>query len=178
VVNSRYLTVGGNGRWGTQVLCPLATGEPVPRSWNDSLANLQPMQLTQHKCDVVTPSSTGDQACSCILNRLQSTARCAVAHRWCRTAVSCSSPGGPRWTPGPASWWHARITSGPLVKARAADCSRINVWVQHKRKCELTSIHDNILSSVSEKCGRSWILLTTILKPYLFCSNLEFSETE
>ena len=28
-----------------------------------------------------------------------------VARYWCRTAVSCSSPGDMKWTPGQASWW-------------------------------------------------------------------------
>jgi len=37
---------------------------------NDLLENWQPVQLLQHRCDVVTPPSTNDQARSCVVDRL------------------------------------------------------------------------------------------------------------
>jgi len=47
--------------------------------------------------------------------RSASIAGVEVVRRWCRTAVSCNSPGDTRWTPERASWWHSRTTIGLLV---------------------------------------------------------------
>ena len=50
----------------------------------DSLTDRQPMQLTQHRCDVVTSSSSCDQTCSGVLNGLnlpQKAVWHAVQHR-------------------------------------------------------------------------------------------------
>ena len=59
------------------------------------------------------------------------TAGFELVRRWCRTAVSCSSQGDMRWTPGQSSWWHSRTTIGLLVGAGIAGCNRSDTWLWH-----------------------------------------------
>ena len=60
------------------------------------------------------------------------TAGVKVVRRWCRTAVSCNSPGDTRWTPGRASWWHWEYRK-LICKLRRPYELRLCMWIMPKK---------------------------------------------
>jgi len=56
------------------------------------------------------------------------TAGIEVARRWCRTAVSCSSPGDTRRTPGQVSWWRVRTVCRRLIRVGVDGCNLHDRW--------------------------------------------------
>jgi len=115
------------------LVCEMTCHKLLSASW----CVWQPVQLPQHWCDVVTPTGVMWSHRRAPVTR-RATASCTdyttcneVVLRWSRTAVSCSSPGDTRWTLGRATWWHSRTTTGLLVGASVASCSRSDRWPWH-----------------------------------------------
>ena len=77
-----------------------------------------------------------------------------VVHRWCHKAVSYSSPGDTRWTPGKESWWHSWTANGLLVWAGAADCSRSETpetWAASDSSRSMTTPRSRAVSEMATR---------------------------
>jgi len=95
------------------------TREP-PRSWTQRVDGLA---ASAAAVTLVWCGHTDGRLWTGGRQRSAPTAGIEVVRRWCRTAVSCNSPGDTRWTPGRASWWHSRTMIRLLVYEQ--QCSKI-----------------------------------------------------
>ena len=96
-------TEGDSRLRGTQEPVRQATDAWAPRSWTQRADGLA---ASAAAVTLVWCGHTDGRLWPGGRQRSVPTAGVEVVRRWCRTAVSCNSPGDTRWTPERASWWH------------------------------------------------------------------------
>ena len=96
-------TEGDSRQRGTRELIQRATDARAPRSWTRLVDRLA---ASAAAVTLVWCGHNDERLWPGGRQRSALTGGDEVVYRWCRTAVSCSSPDDTRWTPGRASWWH------------------------------------------------------------------------